>query len=197
NYQQHYCIAHSMGTIVGLLFAQKHPRFFSGMVLNAPMLQLRLDDFPEKFIKSIFTFYKLMGKGKDYVINGGPAIHNLPWEKNRVTRSQERWEFSRHIELTYPELEMGASTFNWVLEALYAGEKCFRRRKRLKNMPILMFQAGNDWYVKKERQDKFCDDLEHCRSIFYEDAYHEIFQEKDEIRNEVIEEIKWFFKNHP
>jgi lysophospholipase len=103
---------------------------------------------------------------------------------------------ARTIDKEDPKLYMGAATNNWLLEALKMGRKIYRNRKKVESVPILMFQAGMDEFSKEKRQQKFCKKHPLCTLKRFENSKHEMFQEKDSIRNEVISMTKSFLMKH-
>ena len=77
-------------------------------------------------------------------------------------------------------------------EIIKAGERMFKQKSKLNGVPILMFQAGNDAFVRSFRQSKTCHSLDTCQLIRYDKAKHEILQENDSIRNDAINRIRQF-----
>lgn len=194
-YHEINVLAHSMGAGIALMYQIKNPGIFKKMVLSSPMIELLLDGKSEKVTLAQLMLMKMIGKKTSYIPGGGPGELNLPCEGNRVTSSCQRWEMARELERIHPELLAGASTINWVYEGIQLGRYVFKHHKKISETSILMFQAENEFFSRYDRQNKLCSAIKHCKKIFFKNAKHEVFQERDEIRDEVIKESKTFLLN--
>ena len=194
NYKTINLLAHSMGAGIGLRYAQVYPEHFTKLVLSSPMIELKLDGYIESFIVSYFGLLKLIGKKKEYIPGGGAPDRNPKFEENRVTHSLARWQMGRWLEKENEIFNAGSATVNWVLEAIQMGRKVSRDRKSLKGKSILMFQAELEEFSKYKRQDRVCKAVETCQKIFYKGSKHEMFMEKDEIRDDVMMRTRLFLQ---
>jgi lysophospholipase len=185
-YEKIVVIGHSMGAGIVINFAANYPHKIKAMVLSAPMMELKTNGLPESVALMASRALSLVGKKKDYVPGGGPFKEPVPYEENRVTSSPNRYEFARLIDREDPDLYMGSATNGWLLEAIKMTRKIKRQRKKVHDLPMLFFQAGNDEFSKDQRQIKFCQKHPKCQLIRYEEAKHEMFQERDQIREDVL-----------
>jgi alpha-beta hydrolase superfamily lysophospholipase len=62
-------------------------------------------------------------------------------------------------------------------------------------IPTLMLSAGMEMVVGVEEQDKVCKRTIACSRKVFEHSYHEILFERDEIRDQAVEEIALFINN--
>lgn len=194
NYENVYLVAHSMGAAIGLWHhIQKRP-YFDKMVLSSPMVEIITGAVSASHVEKFMHIQKLIGKSSDYSIGSGPGNVNTPFENNRVTRCPSRFEMARNLEIENNELIMGGATNQWVLESLKVGEKIYKNKEKLKELPILMFQAGKDLYSKMKRQNRISESIDTCRKIYFPNSYHEMFHERDLIRNRVIDETISFLR---
>lgn len=193
SYRKRILFAHSMGSVIGLRFAQRAPDFFDGIILSSPMFEIKLKGLTEKFALRVFHGLHKMGLSKRYALNGGPRNNEVEFEDNRMTSCPMRYHMSRHIEEIYPELVMGDVTYQWVHQAIIESRRAYRERRKI-NVPVLMFQAGQDDLVKKNRQDKFFRHIDNYKKVFYADAFHEILMEKESIRSNALKEVELFLK---
>lgn len=194
-YENVYIVAHSMGAAISLRYVQLNPGVIKKMVLSSPMLQLKTQGLPESATVGIMGFLKTIGKKRDYIPGGGPLDKPVPFSENRVTASEDRYAMAREIDAKEPELLMGSATVNWVFEAIRMTKKIFRNRKKLRSTPILMFQAGNDEFSKDRRQRVLCEQSANCTLERFEDSKHEMFQERDVIRDKVMNLTEDFIRN--
>lgn len=191
-YDKKIMLAHSMGSIIGLLQAQRNPLFWDGLILGSPMLELKTRSLPSWIAKNLFKVMKGVGLADGYV-PGGADEELMTFENNTVTQCHQRYRMARYIEERQPELFVSDPSPNWVLEGLRGSQEALEGRHMLK-MPILMFQAGLDEYVYAEAQNQFDESLANCTKVILEDSFHEVFQEKDSIRDVAIKSIKRFLK---
>lgn len=191
-YEEVVFLGHSMGGAIGLRFAEVHPKAFSKIVVNSPMIELKLDDKNETVVAAFMRLQILLGKGKDYIPDGGPTTEEYPFENNRVTHSPARFEMARDLERNNTDLIMGSATNKWVLEGIKMGKKTYKKRRKLFKTPMMLFQAGIEHFSRYKRQDKICAQHPKCTKIKVEGAKHEVLMEKDEFRQPVIDKIKAF-----
>ncbi len=192
NYSEVVFLGHSMGAAIGLRYAEVNPKDFSKIVVNSPMIELKLDDKNERVVAMYMRLKVITGGGTDYIPGGGPTTEESPFENNRVTHSPARFEMARDLERSNPDLIMGSATVKWVLEGIKMGRKTYKKRKKLFKTPILMFQAGIEHFSRYKRQDKICSQHPSCEKVLIKEGKHELLQEKDVIRNQVISKIKAF-----
>lgn len=193
-YSEIVFLGHSMGGAIGLRYAELNPGLFSKIIVNSPMIELKLNDKNERLVAAIMRMNVLMGKGKDYIPGGGPSRTEEHFEDNKVTSSLSRFEMARELERENKSLIMGASTNQWVLEGIKLGRKTFRSKKKLGATPVLLFQAGIEHFSRYKRQDKLCEKLKNCSRILVKNAKHEILMERDSIREPVMKKILSFLK---
>ncbi|MBK25233.1 MAG: hypothetical protein CME70_14660 [Halobacteriovorax sp.] len=191
-YEKKVMLAHSMGSIVGLLHAQRNPKFWDGLILGSPMLEIKTRSFPSWVVSNLFKVMKRVGMADGFV-PGGTEDEQEPFENNSVTHCPHRFRLARYIEEREPCLFVADPSPNWVLEGFKGSQQALEGRHVLK-MPILMFQAGKDEYVHEEAQNEFASTMVNCKKVRFRNAYHEIFQEKDSIRDKAIKEIIRFLK---
>jgi lysophospholipase len=192
-YEKIYLIAHSMGGAIGLYHHILKGRTFDKIVAVAPMLEVETGSFSHTFTLNYMRFLTVMGLGENYVHGADRGSVDFPFENNEVTHSEARFQMARDLERDNLFLVMGGATNHWVVEALVAGRKISRKKKKLRDVPILMLQAGQDTFVRSRRQNKVCK-LKNCRKVRFEDAKHEIIMESDDIRNDAMKEIIEFLR---
>lgn len=191
-YEKKVMLAHSMGTIVGLLHAERNPKFWDGLVLGSPMLEMKTRSFPSWVAVNLFKVMKGVGLADGYV-PGGTDLEETSFESNTVTHCPHRYRMARYIEERDPNLFVSDPSPNWVLEGFKGSQEALENRHQLK-MPILLLQAGLDDYVMEDAQNLFSSTMVNCKKIRFRDSYHEIFQEKDSIRDIAIKAVKRFLK---
>ena len=54
---------------------------------------------------------------------------------------------------------------------------------------MLIFQASDDIYVITSSQDKICKSASHCELEHFDNSFHEIFLETDDIRGKAVSDM--------
>ncbi len=190
---QLFLLAHSMGGPIGVHYMAQNPNVFQKAFLNAPMLKINTKPYAEIIAKIYSVFLIKTGKQNEYAPGKGPyVLDEDTFEKNVVTHSEVRFETNKSLFRDFPYLIIGGPTVNWVYTSLKATAKIQNLGPRIK-IPIFMLQSGLDEYVKNERLNSFCAKARSCQKVFYPQAFHEILQEKDEIRSDAMKHIREFF----
>jgi lysophospholipase len=186
-------LAHSMGGPIGVHYLAQNPNVFQKAFLNAPMLKINTKPYAEIIAKIYSMFLIKTGKKNEYAPGKGPyVLDEDTFEKNAVTHSEVRFETNKGLFRDFPYLIVGGPTVNWVYTSLKATAKIQYLGPKI-NIPIFMLQSGHDEYVKNDRLDSFCTKARDCKKVLYPQAFHEILQEKDEIRNDALNHIRKFF----
>jgi lysophospholipase len=192
--QERFLIAHSMGGTIGTLYLAYGKKTFKKAVLNAPMFEINTKPYKENIGRLLTSTLVLVGHATKYAPDRGPYIpEEDTFEKNEVTHSKARFDMAKAIFVTWPEMALGGPTNRWVNQSLKATKKIDTITAKV-DVPVLMLQSGMDLIVKQDRQTSFCQKHLNCRLIHFANSHHEILQEKDEIRDEAMKEIRLFFK---
>ncbi len=188
-----YLLAHSMGAAIATGYLETHASPFKSVALVSPMLQIDTKPYSEPVALTIVSALTKIGKGRQYAIGKGDFDPFLPFEKNDVTGSPDRFWMTNEIYSRYPSTIIGGPSNGWVYRSLVASKKIAKGMKSIKT-PILMFQAGADQIVKTARQNSGCALAAHCELVTYSKAQHEILMEMDSIRDSAFAKILAFFK---
>ncbi|MCK6597096.1 MAG: alpha/beta hydrolase [Bdellovibrionaceae bacterium] len=185
-YTKKILITHSMGGAVALGILERYPNLFNKVFMSAPMFKINTLSYSDSQVILFLTSLMLLGKAKESL----PTIKEIPkigGKEYQLTSSKIR--FSSYLELIKrrPELMAGGATIGWSFEALNYIWDLRRRSINTLTTPILILQAGRDVVVDFRGQDEICQNNPgYCKIIKFPESYHELFFEKDEIRNQVI-----------
>lgn len=180
-----YGLAHSMGGNILLRATHDHPEWFSGVVLTAPMLGIRLGSpMMQRLLRGVAAGACMLGLGGAYLPGGtGAAADETPFIENIVTNSEPRYEIHQALVRAEPKLGLGAPTFGWV----HAGFRSMDMTQSETYLgaietPVLIFEAMEEKLVDN-------DALEHAARFLragviesVEEARHEILMELDAAR---------------
>jgi len=196
-------MGHSLGGAVVARYAEQNISGLDKMILSAPMFSLiglfgadNYDFVSKAIISSGDTF-----SSKGYAISGGGASFSHFSTKydtedntlNYYTTSYNRFFMKKYLLQENPETSLGGLTWGFV-DAIYEIVKDIRSDAQKIKIPTLIFQAEFDDYVHPSGQDTVCNQINLntpglCKIIKIENAKHELFLERDYIRNKVMSQI--------
>ena len=203
--------AHSVGGNVATQYIEQYPGDFDGAVLSSPMLEVLTTHpikTPEDLGYSVSKLMVALGLGKSYSLDmQEPAViidstSQDKWEHELLTKSWKRWTTYNEVIEENQHLIAGGPGATWGITNRFAKEAyeaTFKARSATEaakiNIPVLMFQSGDDWIVGTKGQNTFANNAinaPYFETIVFADAYHEAYMEKDAIRDVLISETKAF-----
>jgi lysophospholipase len=153
-------------------------------------MKLNTGILPEKIVDLITRFFISMKMEKNYSITQGKRTHRN-FKNNKLTSSKKRWDlWENKILSEYPEIISGGATNRWISESIKACRKALNNSHKIK-VPVVVLKAENDPVVKSEEIDVFCEKTA-CEKLSFKDSKHEIFMEKDRIRDIALQKIHNF-----
>lgn len=206
-YPQHsknaFMLAHSMGGAIALRYLQLYPHKVKALSLSSPMIAIASGGVPNwlavSLIKSGATINNWLSDTPWYFF-GQSDVNKSSFADNRLMHSQTRFQRFRALYEERTELKLGGVTFNWLAQAIKNSQNLFDDLDKL-SLPIQMMQAEDEHIVDNEAQNNFCQQLnklnsDYCpegKTIVIAGAYHELFFEVDEYRDNAIDNaIAWF-----
>ena len=188
-----FLFAHSMGGGIGALFLEKYDKYFNAAILNCPMMEIDTGRYPPFISKIIAKIACIVGIGDKYILGHGPSKKKYKADDSRIGSSSRHYKyFNKKQEYEY--LQTSGGSFNWLNESFKATRKLVKKKNaKCVKIPILLFQAGKDTFVKPGGQNKFLKYARDCKLVRIEDAKHEIYNERDEILVPYIKQIIEFY----
>ncbi len=196
-------LGHSLGGAVITRYVEQNPEELENIILSAPMFSIiglmgaDNNDFISKSIISLSDTFSSEG----YAIGGGGSTFNhldtkYDTEENTLnyyTTSYNRFFMKKYILQENPETSLGGLTWGFV-DSIYEVVKDIRKDAWKIKIPTLIFQAEFDDYVHPSGQNTVCDQInlnspEVCKLIKIGNAKHELFLERDKVRNLVMSKI--------
>lgn len=188
-------VAHSMGAAIGLLALHRHPRLFDAAVLSAPMLGLSTQGWPRPVARAFAVLADTLGWG-DRLLPG-----RRPWApktdlspaKSRTSSDPARCTLENAWFGARPALRVDPPTYGW-LRAAFALVVMLRRPELLASVrtPVLIGSAGIESFVDPLANRHAAAHLPDCRLVEFPQAKHELFLERDEIRDAWLAAIDRF-----
>lgn len=192
-----FLFAHSMGGGIGTKFLEDYPEYFDAAVLNAPMLEVDTGNVPSFIAKIIVKVSVALGMDGNYVIGKGPYVGGDYDVENIGTSSVNRYDYVHNIVTSNEIFQKGDCANRWLNEAFKATEQTVKEENSAKvKIPVILFQAGQDTYVRPGGQNKFAEGAENCKLIRLENARHEMYMERDEIQKPYFDEIFNFYSEN-
>lgn len=202
-----YLLAHSMGSVISTRYMQRFPNSIKAAVLSSPMMGFSSGPIPTFIAKGLISFSNTLNywfSNEPWYFPGQNDYQAVPFSKNELTHSQIRYQYSVDLYQKNTKVQLGGVTIKWLHEGIKAQDEIFSQLEKL-TTPILVLQASKDTVIDNSAQDNFCRQLhkrqpQSCPSgkpKVINGAYHELFIESDEMREQVLQEIlAWFELYH-
>ena len=192
NYVPHFkkrvLFAHSMGGAIAALYAERYPNDFNALVLSSPMCE------PSILLPSMSDFFcKLVEKREKHLeryIRGTASydILNYKFKKNDLTHSKQRFGIMKKAYAKEPQTRIGGPSVKWLQKAC-KWSAISVQKANLITVPVLLLQGENDRVVTAKAQEDCCKNAPHCKGVTIKGAYHELFIEKDTMREKALSAI--------
>jgi lysophospholipase len=178
-------LAHSMGAHIGLRCLKEHPGVFDSAMISSPMFDVQTGPLPRPLARQMVKFAKAGNYLDKYIPAGGDwAEDKTPFAGNHLTSDPARFESVQEIYSKNPALRMGDPTYGWVLHT-FASIDILNQEDYLKSIgaPVLMQVSDDDRIVMTGAQLRAASLMPNCEKIEIPGAKHEIWMERDELRD--------------
>lgn len=187
----------SMGGEIALTYAREYPKQVDGIILAAPMLEIKTAPYPKELARFLSDWLSFLGASRVYAFGYGdydPKKNSF--EKNKETQDPERYKQNHQLMKDFPQLVTGGPTFGWVNAAFNAMEKV-QTPGYLEAIqtPTLLASAGLDQIVDPKKDKEMCARIPGCIHKLYPSAFHNLLLEKKSIRNDFLNQINAFCRN--
>lgn len=198
-FSESYILGHSMGGAIVTGYLQNKPSAanFDSAVLSSPMHGIEaLQGAGGAFNISILLPYpgdSYAPYNENYVYY--PHKDLIEGETLDLTTSAPRYELTQwaYRSTPYAQISLGGATAHWLLYSEAAVEIMVEEANKIKT-PILLLQAGKEKLVSRDQQNAFCNAIpDLCTIVPYPESEHEVMQEVDGVRNDVMNRIVGFF----
>ncbi len=187
-------LGHSMGGAIASLYIEKYIYDFDALILSSPMHQPAFISLTMSDVMCYLIEKRENDIDKYILGESSYDDEQVSFRENILTHSPERFAISNIEYAKYPQTKLGGPSVRWVKEACIWSAKSIQMASKIK-IPVLLMQAEQDQIVNLKPQEEFCKSIsELCRGIKIDGAYHELFVEKDEIRNRIMTAMFDFFK---
>lgn len=182
-------LGHSMGGAIASLYAEIYPKDFDMLILSSPMHQPKL--ISSKMTNLLCSVIGKKDASSDHYMLTQKSYDTdeHSFENNLLTHSQVRYSLMLKSYEQEPQTKVGGASVQWISQACKGATMSVDLAEKIV-IPTLLLQAQEDKIVVLESQERFCKKAApHCQLIKVTGAYHELFIEKDTIRNGVLQKI--------
>lgn len=179
-------VGHSMGgCLTTLALAHGQAKRFVGAFLSAPMMGLLTPGRPKGATRTLAWLMARL-QGANYILNQPGDPHGSPFEGNILTHDAGRYARTLAQLKACPEMRLGAGTWSW-LDFAFTASAWLKRDARVASLdiPVLALGAGLEALVDNEDQQLIVARMPRGEWRKIPGAYHELFQETDDIRAQV------------
>lgn len=169
-----YLYGHSMGGCIAARYLEEYPQDFERAVLNAPMLGINMGGMPAWAAILTCNFFIGLKKGDQKLFFHQDFNPDSLFEKDCVT-SRARFDYYQELRKKDVSLQTSSASYVWVKESIRAGKKACELVSNIQ-IPVLMFQAGDDTLVTDKPQHKFMQALSNGQLVKISGSKHEIFR---------------------
>ena len=185
-----YILAHSTGALVALLAAPSMTNRVRRMVLVAPFLEPPGSPLSMNALRRIAGVLYWAGLGRVYVTGGNRPRETPPFATNKLTTDLARYTRNTQIYEAHPRLALGGPTVAWVRAAFQAAAMVRNPDFIAKiQIPTLIIAAGADQVVSTRAIEDFTRRLRSGSLLTIDGARHEILQEADIYREQLMAAI--------
>ncbi len=180
-------LAHSMGGLVLLRSAWRHP-WFERAVLTSPLVKMKARRWPEWLWRVIAAGATWTGLGGLFVPGVSKRLPRLEdFETNALCSDQPRFCRQAAMLAAHPELGVAGPTLGWLHAAIRATDMLHKvaQKHRPPLYPLLMLAAGRDALVDREAARQFAAAVGDIAFIVLHGARHDLWLEGDHYRNAV------------
>jgi len=186
-----FIVAHSTGALAAALFSYRYKNRVSAQVFTSPNFGPNSGGYYDWVVRwRSWLVYNSETYGK-----GGPSDpRDATFEENQNTTDRDRFEILKRTWIDVPSSYMAGPSYGWILKTFTVAKNLVDNLARKIIPNTLILQAENDVHVRLDRHEEYCRKARQCYLIPFKNAKHDLFWERDEIRDQVLFETKHFLK---
>tara|TARA_B100000809_G_scaffold73939_1_gene71703 strand:+ start:3670 stop:4713 length:1044 start_codon:yes stop_codon:yes gene_type:complete len=191
-HKKKYLLAHSMGGAIGITYLEQNPKDFNAAAFSSPMLG---------FIAFTCSATKLLsGKKTKYALGQGSYQENENiFKKNKLTGSEIRYHLMNAAFAKDTLARLGGPSYQWIYKSCKQFDYINDNINNIET-PFILFSAENEEIVSIKAHQKFIEEAQQlgktCEGFLIENAQHELFIEKDEIRIKTMNQIFNYYNKY-
>lgn len=185
-----FILAHSTGALIALSAAPRLANRIDRMALAAPFVGLTNQSMSEASIRRLSALFSFTGFGQKSM---GEDRSQRPFEGNPLTGDLSRFQRNAEVIAARPDLTIGAPTARWLHETLKAATRVSQQAHLTHiTIPTLILAPMRDGVVPYLAQEALSRNFRAGQLITITGARHELLQERDVYRAQVLAAIAAF-----
>jgi lysophospholipase len=191
----YFGFAHSMGGLISLRAAHKHPDWFVGLAQSAPMLGIKLPFIFEVLRRVLTPLFMLTGPSDRYGPLDPPNLATGEARVNNITHDEVRFARGEKIWRTHPQLKIIGRSLGWSSSTFKIMEQT-QQPSYLRHVttPLFIGTAEDELLVDNGAHAHALNHLPNGQGKFYPNAKHELVMEKDATREAFLADIDSFYQ---
>ena len=176
-----FLLGHSMGGLIALSFALKNAELIDGVIASSPGLGVAVE---VPAVKSI------LGKVMSFLWPGLLLGNEL--DATKISRDESVVKAYQNDPLVHDRVSA-----RWFTEFMSAMAEVNGQASRMQ-IPVLMQVAGDDQLVNADSSRRFFESLtiEDKTLHVYDDLYHEVYNELEDQRRKVFQDLESWLEKH-
>lgn len=189
-------VSHSLGGLITMRLLHDHPKSVACAVFSSPTFQLgTVAPYPYWLLRARVTWGIRLGWRHEYIGDGRAWQDGEPAARmaESLTSSKERQPLTAYWFRTKPELQLGSVTYAWSDAFLHSSNLVLREEYlQAIDTPSLISSAGLDQLASLPAQRYVARTLPKGRLVSYPEARHELFLEREPIRQAWLKAMEGF-----
>lgn len=190
----HILAGHSMGGHLAMRYLIDHRPGLDGAILSAPMLRVVSKPLPKRLAAFIARQFARFGFADQHAWqeNERPSLPGSSRQK-LLTHDFERYSDEDWWLKHKPELKIGPPSWQWLVSAYASSAAMFAPDTFEKvTTPVLIVAALKDRLVDANAIKEAARRLPNAKLLMHDHAAHEVFRERDDMRDEFMAEVMRF-----
>jgi lysophospholipase len=188
-----YVLAHSTGSLVALLSAPGLANRVERILLASPLIRFGPTPVPQSWLKTVAGTFSLVGLGAAYLQRRQAPETVSAFPDNLLTSDMRRFTRNAEFGAANPELTIDGPTSAWLYAACQAMDQVDDSDfLGMITIPVLLVCAGNDKIVANRAAEEIGRRLRSGRTLTIAGARHEMLQERDRFREQLLAAFKAF-----
>jgi len=176
-----FLLGHSMGGLIAINYAIRRQETIDGLIISSPSLGVAV---------KVPAVKAALGKVMSSLWPGLSLNNEL--DASKISHDEKVVAAYENDPLVHDRV-----TARWFTEFLSAMEKANREKQKIK-IPVLMQIAGDDHLVNAEASKSFFETLAIKDKMIhvYEGLYHEVYNEREDVRKPVLNDLEAWINSH-
>ena len=189
-WQQRSLLGHSMGGLIACCYHLDYGKIARRLILSAPAVY---GEPPKRKLLDVGVGLLRVTRQDQRLIPLSRRAQPIYSFEESGSKCVARYQFVVDCLNKQPDLITNGASFRW-LQALSKAQVYLASKAEEIKTPILLFQGGNDRWVSTAGHNSFISRVKDGQKVFLPDSYHDIYIERNTIRNEFLDKSLGFLQ---